>query len=256
MATDRTYKTIKVDRGWYFVEYYPATNLSQCAILNLVITIEDADKISIIEAMEKELREWLLRYPVLLLVSAWDNAERLYKFEELNKTSHLTGFIDEAGKVFSSWSPDKNKIAPVASLSQEYLDNLYSNIEYTTDAEYDADRKKRRQQIKLGYILIVVLPFIWGFVYESFFYFSGLLALLAFIYFIIKTSMEAFRLLGVLPKSKKEKEKEEQNILKNYYYYYCKMNPQGFEKLKLEALEKMAKDEIAKQAAELKAKAY
>jgi hypothetical protein len=204
--------------------------------------------------METELKEWLIRYPAPLTVYAWDNAEHLYKFDELNKPSFLMGFVNEAGEMSLYWKTGTDKTIPDARFDQEYLDNLFSSLKYTTVAEYDVDRKKRRRQIKLGYVIIVALPFISFFAYECFLYFNDLFALVAFIYFIIKTWIEAFRLLKILPKSKREREREKEDVLKNHYYYYCQLNPQGFEKLKLEALEKMAKDEVAKQAKEVKLK--
>lgn len=57
---------------------------------------------------------------------------------------------------------------------------------------------------------------------------------------------------GKLPKSKRQKAKEEEGRLKDHYYYHCQKNPEGFRKLMLENLEQMSKDEIAKEAAELK----
>lgn len=76
--------------------------------------------------------------------------------------------------------------------------------------------------------------------------------MLAFLYIIFKYIQSAFQLMGIWPKSKREKGKEEEDRLKNQYYYYCKMNPEGFERLKLEADEKMAKARTANQAAILK----
>ncbi len=169
MTSDRIYTTVREDRGWYFVEYYPANKLIQYSVLNLVVTVENIDKNKIIEAMETELKEWLLRYPVPLLVYAWDNAEHLYKFDELNKPSPLMGFVNEEGKVSSYWRTGKDKTIPDARFDQEYLDNLFSSIEYTTAAEYDVDRIKRRRQIKLGYVIIVVLLSIMFFSFTNVF---------------------------------------------------------------------------------------
>jgi hypothetical protein len=59
-------------------------------------------------------------------------------------------------------------------------------------------------------------------------------------------------LWGKLPKSKRDKEIEEEEQLKNHYYYHCQMNPEGFKRLMLENLDKMAKDRITKEAEALK----
>ena len=59
-------------------------------------------------------------------------------------------------------------------------------------------------------------------------------------------------LSGKLPKSKRDKEIEDEERLKNHYYYHCQMNPEGFKRLMLENLDKMAKDRITKEAEALK----
>jgi uncharacterized protein YutD len=76
--------------------------------------------------------------------------------------------------------------------------------------------------------------------------------LLAFIYIVFKIAQKALKHLGTWPKSKNEKEKERIERLKDHYYYYCEMNPEGFKKLKLESLEKMAKEKVKKEAESLK----
>lgn len=69
MSEDRKYMPIKENRGWYFVEYHPPVGDFKFASLHLVITIEDPIKVNICNAMEKELSDWLDRYPVPLFVS-------------------------------------------------------------------------------------------------------------------------------------------------------------------------------------------
>ena len=84
MDVDRSYKPVKESRGWYFVEYYPANKYSRIAVLNLVVTTEPANKNDIINVMEKELRDWIRKYPVPLLVYAYDEKEDRYNFNEIN----------------------------------------------------------------------------------------------------------------------------------------------------------------------------
>ena len=251
MRTDRKYEPIKENRGWYYVEYYPPISDYKFATLNLVI-IEDAIKNDIVNAMEKELENWLNRYPIPLFVSAFDNKGDPYNLSEIKTCNHLIGFFDQDSKICLHWRLLKDEEIPNVALNREYVDNLYSNLVFRTDAELDTDRRKRRQQIKSGwfifFIWLVVIPAIIA-ILE---YYSSWLSLVALIYSLYKAVQKGLELSGRGPKSKREKEQELEERLKNHYYYHCQMNPEGFKRLMLENLEKMRKDEIAKEAESLK----
>ena len=251
MRTDRKYEPIKEGRGWYYVEYNPPISDYKYAILNLVI-IEDVTKNDIVNAMEKELVDWLNRYPIPLLVSAYDNKGDLYNLSEIKSSNNLMGFFDQDGKICLHWRWLKSEEIPNIALNRDYLDNLYSNLVFRTYAELDEDRRKRRQQIKLGWYIfftwLVVIPVIIAILD----YYSDLVSLVALIYSLYKAFQKGLELTSRWPKSKRKKEQELEERLKNHYYYHCQMNPDGFRKLMLENLEKLAKDEIAKDAESLK----
>jgi hypothetical protein len=73
MSAKRKYMPVKENRGWYFVEYHPPVNNFKFVNLQLIITIENPREMDVVNAMEKELIEWLNQYPVPLYVSAFDN---------------------------------------------------------------------------------------------------------------------------------------------------------------------------------------
>ncbi len=254
MKTDRRYKPKEEVRNWYFVQYHPL-NFDDFAHLALTITIENAVKNDVITAMEKEAEIWLSLYPVPLLVSAFDNTDTVYDFSEIKEQNILMGFVNASGKICLYWRPlKKDEEGPNKDLSKEYLDNLYLDFSFTTFAEYDANRKKRNQQIENGLILFLVIPFVVTVAWESFIYFNKYLSFLAFLYILYKAIQKALQLVSMWPKSKREKEKEREQVLKDHYYYFCKTNPEGFEKLKLDTLEKMAKERVKKEAESLKIK--
>ncbi len=78
------------------------------------------------------------------------------------------------------------------------------------------------------------------------------MSLIALIYSIYKAIQKLLELTGRWPKSKRAKEKEQEELLKNHYYYHCQMNPGGFQRLKNENFEKMAREAIKKEAETLK----
>lgn len=254
MDIERYYKPIQEDRDWYYVEYYPAKKGSKFAVLNLTVVLENIDKKRIVQAMEMEAKDWLDRYSIPLFISAWDNKEDQYNFDEFNILKNLIAFYDEDRKIVLYWRLVPNEKIPDMTLDQEYLDNLYSNIEYTLSTEHKILLEKKRRQIEQGWILIVLLPLIFYFMYECVVYFNKFFSLLAFLYIIFKYVQKALLMIGVRlrEKTEREKEKEEENRLKEQYYYYCKKNPEGFTKLKLEVEEQEAKVRTANLAATLK----
>jgi hypothetical protein len=252
MSTDRKYMPVKESRGWYFVEYHPVSNFKS-ANLHLVITIENAREIDIINAMEKELKDWLNRYPVPLFVSAFDNnGDLLHSLSKIKGYDHLIGFFDQDGEICLYWRLVKEDEIPDIAHNKEYVNNLYSNLDYKTDAEFDAERRKRRKGIKIGsyifFVWLVIIPLLIA-VLE---YYSNWLSIVALIYSFYKAVQTGLELRGKWPKSKRKKDKELEERLKDHYYYHCQMNPEGFKKLMRENLEKMGKDEIAKEAESLK----
>ncbi len=122
---------MKESRGWYFVEYRPPYSQEKFAMLNLVI-VEKASVTDIVNAMEKELQSWLNRYPVPILVSAFDNKDDLFNLSELRSSNHVIGFFDQDGKIDLHWSSLNYEDIPDIALDQKYVDNLYSNLDFKT----------------------------------------------------------------------------------------------------------------------------
>lgn len=252
MKRDRNYKPKTESRDWYIVQYSPL-NFEGFSILQLTVTIENAIKNEVIVAMEKEAELWLNLYPVPLLISAFDNAENSYDFGEIKERDILLGFFNASGKICLYWrSLKEDEEGPNKDFGKDYLDNLFSDFPFTTDAEYNADKKIRRQQIESGYLLLLFVPFAAALIYESMIYFNRLFSLLAFFYIIFKIVQKALKFLGKWPKSEREKEKERVDRLKDHYYYYCDKNPEGFKKLISETLEKEAREKVKEEAESFK----
>jgi hypothetical protein len=165
---------------------------------------------------------------------------------------YLLGFFDQDGKICLHWGPIKDNEIPDIALNEEYINNLYSSFDYKTSSELDYERQKRRKEIKRGtfifFIWLVIIPALIA-IFE---YYSNLLSLIALIYSIYKAVQAGLELRGKWPKSKRRKEEELEERLKDHYYYHCQMNPEGFNRLMIENLEKMEKDSIAKEAESLK----
>src|SRR6266498_5377533 len=85
------FETLKVDRGWYFVEYTPPITACPFATVQLVI-IEEAQTERVAAAMEKELASWLDRYPVPVMVSSFDGKGDLVRLGSVRACDHIIGW--------------------------------------------------------------------------------------------------------------------------------------------------------------------
>jgi len=251
MKTGRKYEPVRETRGWYYIEYRPAISGIKFASLNLVIT-EARPKKKIVSAMEKEVELWLSRYPVPIFAAAWDDKEDRYDFSGIKPNNHLIGFFDSDNKLRLHWESVKDEEIPDLTSDQEYLDNLYADLDFKTYAELDVERQKRIKGIRRGSFLLVMWLVVIPLSVEILEFSSDWLSAIVLLYSASKGLETWLELRGKLPKSKRDKEKEEEERLKNHYYYHCQMNPEGFRRLRLENFEKMAKDQIAKEAESLR----
>lgn len=251
MKTDRKYEAKKEQREWYFVEYHPA-NYFKFANVQLILTVEETNESDIISAMEKEAEYWLKLYPIPVMVSVFDNKGDLYKFSKIKEKKHLIAFFDQNNEIYMHWGLLKDEEIPDVAIDQEYRNNLYANFTFKTYHELDAERYKRRRQIEDGRFIILIWIALTAFVTEIFIYFNEYLSLIAFFYVLIKAVQKILQFANMWPKSKKEKEKELEQSLKDHYYYHCQMNPEGFNRLKLENFERMGKEEIEKEVKSIK----
>src|SRR5277367_4050233 len=95
------FKPIQEDRDWYFVEYSPPLESHRFATLKLVIPGK-VEKAKIVQAMETELAGWLARYPIPLMVSAFDATGSLIHLAPIKECDFLMGFEPKGQKTITS----------------------------------------------------------------------------------------------------------------------------------------------------------
>lgn len=251
MENNRIYDPIRESRGWYFVKYSPPIIDTKFATLQLII-MEDASQEEIASVMEKELKVFLNRYPVPIMVSSFDSKDYLYNLGNTRTSNHLMGYLNDDGQIQLYWQLLKENELPDIALNQEYIDRLYSGLTYKTYGELDAERKFKRKQINSGWIIFFIWLVVIPALIAIFEYYNNLLSIIALIYSLFQAIKKGLELTGKWPKSKKAKEKEQEDRVKDHYYFHCKMNPEGFRRLMVENIEKMSASDIAKEASLLK----
>lgn len=126
-------------------------------------------------------------------------------------------------------------------------------ISRKTRSEINQKNKKDIRIMKNGLAVIIS----WVIIIPSIvliveFFFPTWLAAIVLGFALIKALLQALKMLGRIKPSVKEKEENIENALKEHHHYYCLKNPEGFNRLKIEVLEKEEREAIKKEADELK----
>lgn len=243
----------KEDRGWYFVEYRPPIPGYQFATLQIIVleSIRSAEDIA--ATMEAELVIWLERYPIPIMVSAFDNTGSLISLDKHRPNDHLIGFIDsKTKKVVLKWRLPTNDELPKNALDVSYLRKIYENIGFKTKQQLRDKALKNAKQSRFGWWIV----FVWAVVVPAgvaiLEWWSDWLGVVVLIYSLYRAVEKAFRLMGRWPKSKAELQKEAEESRMLHHHYHCERNPEGFERLKLENFQRWSREDIQEEAKAIK----
>ena len=256
MTAERVFlSTIKEDRGWYFVEYKPPRTGDKFSFLNVVVPGE-ATPVRVAAAMESELERWLHRYPIPLMVSAFDAKGDVYQLEGTRPINHVVGYLEiRTNRPVIFWRlPPENEI-PGNPLSADELLRLYNDVPYKTSAQTRQEAAAHRRQIQIGWAIVigwvVVVPVAW-----AIFEWAGpaWVGLLLLPYSLWQAFVKALKLLGKWKVSPRELKAQEEELLMQHHHYHCERNPEGFLRLKLENFEREERERIQEEANALKRK--
>ncbi len=247
---------VKKDRGWYFVEYCPPMPSFRFATLNLVITDKDRIIDDVAKAMENEARDWILKYPISIMVSSFDYKGDLIGLNNIHNCSHLISYIDPvSSEVLNKWELLKDEDIPDTAGDKNELLNIYKNFNYRTSDDLKKSSDKYLKERRVGWYIVffwaVVLPAIVA-VLE--FYSPKWVAVIVLIFGLYKAAKKALELLGKVERSQKDIAKEDEQTKVQHHHYHCKQNPEGFLKLKLKNFECDAIERIKKENSEIKSR--
>lgn len=247
------FQATKEDRGWYFVEYRPPITGHQLATLQLVVLEKARAPEEIVQSMEAELVIWLERYPVPVMVSAFNDSGQLIRLKGYRGCDHVIGYINEqTHEVIREWRLLSNEELPKDALDTSYLQRIYSQIPFKTKQQLREEAQQKAKHLRLGWWIV----FVWAVVVPAgvavLEWWSDWLGVAVLLYSLYKAVEKALRLMGKWPKSKAEIQKEAEETRMRHHHYHCERNPDGFERLKAENFERWARDDIRKEALSLK----
>lgn len=251
---DIHFGSLKEDRGWFFVEYSPPMANYRFSLLQLCI-VEDRDAQAVALAMESEAKEWLRRYPVPVMATAFSADGTVFPLKGVRPIDNLMAWLDPRdSQPVLRWELVKNEVLPDIALDRRFLEGIFAGVPSKTGAEIQAQVAKDVAARKAGWWLVFVWAVVVPLGVAVLEWWSDLLALVVLGYAFVKAAVGALRLTGRLPKSTRQREKEAEDLRMRHHHYHCERNPEAFARLKAE---NFRREEIARTRAEalgLKAK--
>lgn len=252
------FESIKEHCGAYFVEYQPPVAGNTFATLSLVFP-ESPELSHVADLMQSELKRWLIRYPVPLMITAFDAKEDIIRTNENPDDCHLVGWRAPAkDEVVSSWKIEDLSAFQKTALPVADWRKIYTDVPFRTHTQVKANADKYVQEqrqnnlilkLLLGFWLVVI-PACWAiFEYMG----PGWLGLIVLIFTLWNLWKTWRKLTGRAKLSRLESEKAEKERKMAHYFYHCERNPEGFARLKAENFTKDIREQNLKEAEKLAA---
>jgi len=245
----RIFQSIKEDRGSYFVRYTPVRPGKYFASLALVF-LEQIEASKVAHLMEKECDAWIKRYPVPLMLTSFDDSDSVLRLADVKGCDHLIGIVVN-GQTVHKWELLKNDDFPDGKLSESHLLKIYQDLSSSTASERREQALIQAKSMRLGIFFIVL----WGLIIPIAVFVVGLiglaypiLSIAIIVYSLGKAIIRALKMIGYLPKSKREKQKEVEELEMRHHHYHCKLNPEGFARLKIENFERETREDTRNEA--------
>jgi hypothetical protein len=252
-AKELFFATVKEDRVSYFVEYHPARLSFHLALLQLTYP-HTVTPTTIAIQMESELKSWLTKYPIPLMVSSFDEFGDLIDLEGVRPCKHLMGFVrPQDQSIEMHWRLLKNHEMGAITLDEAMLKQTYFDINCKTSDDLRKESIERGRKLRLGrrilFVWLVCVPaaiaiFEWAG--------PGWVAALALIYSLWKALVQGLKMSGKWKKSSCEIAREKEELQMRHHHYHCKRNPDAFLKLKIANFEQDEKERIQAEARSLK----
>lgn len=235
MAPDEIrFNTLKEDRGWYYVEYSPPIANYRFSLLYLTI-VEARNTAAVVMAMEFEAKEWLRRYPVPLMATAFSADGSVLSVSDVRPDSHLMAWLEsKSHEPVLRWELVENNVLPDIALNRNWLKEVFAGIPHKTGADIQAEYAERAASQRVGWWLVFVWAVVVPLAVALLEWWSDLLGLLVLGYAFVKAATQALRLTGHLPNSARQRQKEAEDLRMHHHHYHCKRNPEAFDRLKAE----------------------
>ncbi len=233
------FEKITEAREDHYSEYAPPALGHKFSVLQIVVLVEQS-KGEVGEKVSSEVEYWLGRFQYPIMITVFDSSEKILEIPHFGGAKHLVAWNDAVTKVnrtSANLSDADFERAVEHSFPNRF--EVFSGLKFETIADRqlriraELDHSNRRMSwFKLLLLLwFLVVPIVW-LIATSFG--PTWLAILATAYSLFQIVNYGSMLFGWRePSSKIIKERNEETQMK-HHHLHCKMNPEGFERLKLE----------------------
>lgn len=241
MDSQRVFREqIKEHRGDYYVSYRPADARFPSAFVQLTFLDDGHDVADVKKAMERELQSWLSRFRVPVTVSSYDAKDGFIHVATEFDQSHLTGYVDpQTDQIIRQWGLLKNEELPPEQMGARYLERVYEGVPFRLQEAVRQNVLRETRMLgrsaRIAIFLLVGVPVLIEMVSMGVTWLGHVLAGIS----ISVGLYELGKAMGWL-KPAREKEKAERDLRMKHYFYHCEQNPEGFNRLKIENLEREA----------------
>lgn len=251
---ERRFDSIKEVRGWYCVEYAPPMPNFRFAIIQLTI-LESRQASEVAETMEREAREWLSRYPIPSMATAFSGDGCVISMAGVRESDHLMAWPSPSdGKPIRRWEIVEDAVLPDIALNRRYVEELFATVPFKTGRQINEEASKYLFRRRVGWWLVFVWAVAVPLGVAVLEWWSDLLGLVVLAYSFYKAIWTALRLGGRLPKSRREREREAEDLKMRHHHYHCQRNPEAFERLKVENFRRWEIEQTSLEVDALRAK--
>lgn len=252
---DIRFESLKEDRGWYYVEYLPAIADYRFSMLQLSI-VDARDTGVVVAAMESEARDWLRRYPVPLMATAFSADGSVLSLTGVRPISHLMAWLESGGgEPVLRWELVENDVLPDIALNRDVRQDIFTGVPSKTGREIQAEVAEWVASRRIGWWLVFVWAVVVPLCVAALEWWSDLLGLVVLAFAFVKAAIQALRLTGHLPKSARQRATEAEDLKMRHHHYHCERNPEAFERLKAENFRREEIERTHAEALSLKKKA-
>jgi hypothetical protein len=247
-SDDIVWDKIKEKRDDCFVEYQPPRTYVPFASLQLVFP-GAVDTAFVAKAMEDELKRWLSRFPVPVMVSAFDATEALIALTGVRPCNHLMDYVGaDDREIRYYWRLLAEAELPKNQTETLYLSKVYSGMPFKLGEDVRRNANAYARSIRIGWWIVfvwsVMIPATVAIVEWAA---PSWLAALVLVYALYKAAVQALRLTGKLKTSPREQKKAAEDLRMRHHHYHCERNPDAFRRLMIENFDAEARDRVRKE---------
>lgn len=240
------FSQIREKGNGYYVKYTPPRPRGLFASFRITFMGEvDIDTAS--EALEEQSTYWAKKYPVSVMGMIFNKDGSSIKLEGLRLSNHLTTIVNN-GIVEKYWEFIGDDKFPDLWKNPERLIEIYHDVPYKRQGQIDKEVRENYKGIRILKLMILFWAVFVPLIVALLEFFSpDWIAVIVLLYSFWKAYQKWLVMTGRKEKSKKELEEEKENLAMRHHHYHCSINPDGFEKLKLENLKEDLIDRVEKE---------